>query len=643
VNYRSYLVFFLLGTFVYFQSSSQIEKPVSFHSFEELAYFKNTGGLPNGENNYFVGSGNCEGCHGSDAQGIAYTTASGEDVNVVEDWETSMMALSAKDPFWIAKVSHEGLVNPGHKSTIEDKCTSCHAPLGHFNAHFLGQEHYSLAEVLQDSLALDGVSCVGCHQISESGKSGPDFSGQIDYDTTGVVYGPYENPQIGPMELYSGYTPTESFHITRSEVCASCHTLETETIDLEGNLTGQKFVEQATYHEWLNSSYVFEDKQCQSCHLPRIDEEILIAGILNLEPRSPFGLHYLVGANSFMLNIMKDYSTLLGISAEQEQFDETIERTLAMLQEQSLNLELTETSVSNDLAEYELRIENIAGHKFPSGYPARRAYVEFTLRDAVGDTLFISGKLEENYEVVGMNDTYEEHYDTITESSQVQIYELVIGDVNGDVTTVLERGAMALKDNRLTPAGFKSTHQDYDLMQIAGEALNDDNFNLEDGVEGCGCDIVKYAIPLNGYQGKLTANAKVYYQSAPPKWMAPMFTHQSEEIILFKAMYENADQMPVLVKEAMLGDEDFYDVGISILENGPTIFPNPVRDARFGFTYETGGNISLYDLTGRLLLRQTTRAGAQEIQLEKRLSTGSYLLHFVSENGRQSLLKLLVL
>jgi len=58
--------------------------------------------------------------------------------------------------------------------------------------------------------------------------------------------------------------------------------------------------------------------------------------------------------------------------------------------------------------------------------------------------------------------------------------------------------------------------------------------------------------------------------------MADMFTYQSEEVILFKSMYENADQSPILVKEVMLGDEDFWDVGVSTIDTNPSVFPNPV-------------------------------------------------------------------
>ena len=92
-----------------------------------------------------------------------------------------MMANSAKDPFWRAKVSHETAVNPEHTEELEDKCTSCHAPLGHYGVRFdEGATHFSMAELLEDSLALDGVSCNACHAQSAV-NIGNQFSGLLNF------------------------------------------------------------------------------------------------------------------------------------------------------------------------------------------------------------------------------------------------------------------------------------------------------------------------------------------------------------------------------------------------------------------------------------------------------------------------------
>ena len=83
-------------------------------------------------------SASCRGCHGHDTLGLANINENGEDVNLFSHWESSMMALSAKDPLWRAKVSQEILVNPGHAAELQDKCTSCHAPMGRYNSRFRG-------------------------------------------------------------------------------------------------------------------------------------------------------------------------------------------------------------------------------------------------------------------------------------------------------------------------------------------------------------------------------------------------------------------------------------------------------------------------------------------------------------------------
>ena len=156
-----------------------VTRPDYLHSepnpYHSTAFVSAYGGLPDTLNSLFTGSGKCAGCHSKDPNFFA--SIPGQvfpaipmpddwDINPTDMWRSSLMANSAKDPFWRAKVSHEVAVNPGHQVEIEDKCTSCHAPLGHFAAKHDGIAHYSMEMLLSDSLALDGVSCVACHQLS---------------------------------------------------------------------------------------------------------------------------------------------------------------------------------------------------------------------------------------------------------------------------------------------------------------------------------------------------------------------------------------------------------------------------------------------------------------------------------------------
>ncbi|MFN9799105.1 MAG: hypothetical protein ACK54P_03715, partial [Bacteroidota bacterium] len=87
-----------------------------------------------GANDLLATAGTCDHCHGHDPAGLASVDAEGNDVNVVDAWRSSIMANSARDPFWRAKVSHELAVNPQLQEEIETTCAKCHAPLGPFEA-----------------------------------------------------------------------------------------------------------------------------------------------------------------------------------------------------------------------------------------------------------------------------------------------------------------------------------------------------------------------------------------------------------------------------------------------------------------------------------------------------------------------------
>ena len=636
-NYRNLLLvsipLFALPVLLSTLTVEKAEEIRQFHSQEERAQFQMMlldTTLPNGYNYLFAGSGVCQKCHGFDTLGVASVDESGNDVNLVDDWRATMMANSAKDPFWRAKVSHEVLLHPQYKTEIEDKCTSCHAPMGHFDAKHLGATHYSLAEMDADPLAQDGVSCLACHLQKEEGL-GFSFSGLLNYDTFKVAYGPYTLPLVSPMLTETGYKPKYSPHIFDAGQCAGCHTLITETVDYQGTITGNKFVEQATYHEWLNSAYK-DSVTCQSCHMPDLGKTqvFLVTGAMT-EPRSPYFLHELVGGNVTMLKLLRDNIEALGIKAGPSQFDEVIAKTENMLQNRTLELDLQLLDRDADTARFALKLVNKAGHKFPSGYPSRRAFIEFLVTNEAGDTLFISGKTDDDFEVFGQNSTYEPHYQVINAEDQVQIYELVMGDVNGDVTTVLERADYPIKDNRLPPAGFRITHTAYDTTRIAGAALIDADFNQENGSEGSGSDVVNFHIFTQGDTGPLTVSARVFYQSTPPKWMKEMFDESTPEIEAFRSMFDAADRTPVLVKSVSLDVEEWVNSATeSVVEKFISLYPVPVKDGRIYVSSTQRHDVKVYDMKGRVLDVMKGKSGNYEIKMKEK---GVFFIQFTGKNG----------
>jgi hypothetical protein len=581
---------FILSIF----AAKQNKATSRFHSKEEIASFKMQIG-PIGPGEYFLPSSRCAGCHGKDSLGWANVNEDLVDVNLYDRWSASMMGLSAKDPLWRAKVSHEKLVNPSHGLDLENKCTSCHAPMGHYNAHYNGASHYTISDFDNDSLGIDGVSCAGCHTISPNGV-GTTFSGEINFDTTRIIYGPFVNPMIGPMQLYTGYTPMFSEHIKDSKVCASCHTLITNTADLNGNLTGGEYVEQATYHEYKNSVYSQNNTSCQNCHMARIADPIMIAnGYLSLTPRTPFNQHSFAGANSFMLKLMKANKNSLGINIPDFKFDTTLIATDKMLKEKSVNLTLHFDSVANDSAYFRVKLLNKAGHKFPSGYPSRRAILQFVVKDNNNDTVFKSGILHSDFSVAGENPAFEPHHNVINQSGVSQIYEMVMGDVNAQYTSVLERAAITLKDNRLTPVGFTTSHISYDTVKVSLDALSDPDFNKIGGVEGSGTDEVHFHVPIAGLNSAINATARIIYQTLPPKFVTELFSFNSAPIDTFRNMFNAADKNPIIANaDSLLNLQPVTYTGAQLNKKEDVkVFPSITTDGRV--------NVNAY---GSLELRQ---------------------------------------
>jgi len=618
MKYRPLLFGSLIAVIVFIAALLPIHQPAqAFHTEKEMDLIHMLLNGPIDSNIIFPTASTCEGCHGYDSNGYAMVDFFGNDVNIHDDWRASMMANSAKDPFWRAKVSHELLSTPEEFSEdIQTKCTSCHAPMGHYTAILRGHEHYTMEDLLQDTIGLDGVSCGSCHKIAEE-QIGELHSGNINFDTNRVIYGPYPLPFAGPMEEFVGFEPLFGNHISDAGLCASCHTLLTEPISTDGQLIGTTFVEQATYHEWLNSAYETENVTCQECHLPQLEESVVIsANYKFLEGRSPYGLHEMAGANTFMLRLMKQYREALDIDALPEHFDESIDATFAMLQDKSLDMEVFSQGVEDDTARFELKLVNKAGHKFPSGYPSRRLFIELVLTTENGDTLFHSGGFDENYELPG-EEGVEPHYDMINDPAQVQIYEMAAGDDQGDFTVVLEHAYSMLKDNRLPPLGFTLDDPVYDTTRIVGAAATDENFNYEDGVEGSGSDRLRYHIATQGYVGPVQLKARAYYHSLPPRWVNPIFEASSPAIDTFHAMFTSVDNAPVLVEEVGIDSIVFPVVNSTddpIAQTAPLFYPNPTRNGRVFIGGAQGiQSVRIFSADGRMVEQNNRSVASLEL------------------------------
>ena len=496
---------------------------------------------------FFIGSGDCASCH-SNLQDEA-----GQDVSFAKLWRPSMMANSAKDPLWIAKVESEVLRTPALQGAIEEKCSTCHMPMAYTQAKGDGttiaifDEGFLNPENELHVPAKDGISCALCHQIGSEGLGDPEtFSGNFPIDITTTtrrdVFGRYPDPVVKSM---ASFDATLGEHMGASAGCATCHTLYTNAYDSSGNLKFKGFPEQVPYLEWEESSFSGdEETSCQDCHMPAVAGPARIAKGSRVPAREDFGRHYFDGGNTFMLAMLRDQGLALEVTASSREFRQAIARTADQLAQDTAKLTVTESEVTDELLAVELRVQNLTGHKFPTGIPIRRAWIHLTAVDAAGETIFESGAPLADGRISGNDNdedqtVFEPHYTEITAPDQVQIYETVMADWNDELTYTLLRATAFAKDNRLLPDGFNKVSADDDV-QVFGEAADDDDF-------AGGQDLTRYEIAIDEVSWPVTVSAELLFQPVAYSFVQDLAEGGADFAVRYLDFNDAADQTPALI------------------------------------------------------------------------------------------------
>ncbi|MGB5810548.1 MAG: hypothetical protein WBG86_08470, partial [Polyangiales bacterium] len=290
------------------------------------------------------------------------------------------------------------------------------------------------------------------------------FSGSFMVGEPDRISAQFESPKVKPMKNSLGLTPEHDETFSRSDICGTCHTVHL-TILQDGKKVGTVF-EQTTYPEWAFSEFRtgitanYPDGMgalpsgrpsagnlqltCQQCHMessvfkPRqgfpdglelpdlsrqsqfvskiatiqektnfpASDNTLPAEEIDLERRSGFARHTLVGLNVFFMSMAKQHPNVLGIPRDAKGYmspDPThttinvpyIDRTLKHMQiyarKRTATIAVQSAQLKDDQLVATVRVENGVGHKFPSGVSFRRAFVEFKVLDAQGNTLWGSG------------------------------------------------------------------------------------------------------------------------------------------------------------------------------------------------------------------------------------------------------------
>jgi hypothetical protein len=499
----------------------------------------------------FRTSDRCVACHNE------LKTSKGEDISIGFQWRASIMANSARDPYWQGSVRRESIDHPESKADIEDECSTCHMPITHLAAKAQGKKAevfahlpFSAKQEESDAAAKDGVSCSVCHQIANIGLGTDEtFNGNVKVATPKdkdqrPEYGPFV-PDAGHQRIMQsstgGFVPEQGDQIREAALCGSCHTLKTKALGPGGKEIGA-LPEQMPFQEWLHSDYA-NKRTCQECHMPEVKEAVPITALYG-QPREGMRRHEFIGGNFFLQWILNEHRDELSVGALPEELATASARTADFLGTQAAKVTIRNVASSSSGLAIEVAVENLTGHKLPTAYPSRRAWLHVKVNDKNGKTLFESGALNEDGSIVGNdNDAdphkYEPYYREITSPDQVQIFEPILKDSQGQVTTGLLSAIGYFKDSRLLPYGFDKETAEPDIA-VVGDARQDPNFTDKGAV-------TRYMLNVGDAQGPFHVEAELWYQPIGFRWAHNLEPYKAEDPQRFVGYYTSAAKRSAVV------------------------------------------------------------------------------------------------
>jgi hypothetical protein len=287
-----------------------------------------------------------------------------------------------------------------------------------------------------------------------------------------------------------------------------------------------------------------------------------------------FVRHQLQGLNIFLLEMFSQFMSpdksakpvfsndILGVrksdymSTLSNDLPNSILNFVQAAQHDTATVEVSRPEVTGQSLAAGVTVTNKTGHRFPSGVGFRRLFIEFDVIDndpATGKPKIVwsSGQTNDEGFIIdnGGNILETEYVGTsrnrkgpsqphfygnehpITSSKQVQIYEELIRDSDGNFTTSFIRRDAIVKENRLLPQGW--SREGPAPLSLSGEFLHS-TFPEGDAAKdpsytnGSGTSKVRYEVPLSQLPkgidpSRLTVKATLYYQSIPPYYLLQRF------------------------------------------------------------------------------------------------------------------------
>jgi hypothetical protein len=205
--------------------------------------------------------------------------------------------------------------------------------------------------------------------------------------------------------------------------------------------------------------------------------------------------------------------------------------------------------------------------------------------------------------------------------------------VNQQVTYSLLKAAQFVKDNRLPPVGFTTTHLSYDSIKIVGNANDDTNFNKYGTYQGgTGGDSITYLIPaLPKIEYRITT--EVCYQTVKTQLVDNIRNINHGDINKFVSMYDALPNIPFIMKQKILDivtgvdDEKPLSNKFILEQNYPNPF-NPSTKISWQSPVGSWQTLNVYDVLGNevaTLVDEYRPAGSYEVKFSAEgLTSGIY-------------------
>lgn len=344
--------------------------------------------------------------------------------------------------------------------------------------------------------------------------------------------------------------------------CQDCH-MPRDFHSLDGEVAIDRLTSRIAAIQ--DSTYPLADHS-----LPREELEIPL--------RDDYRRHELVGLNVFLLEMFDQFDPILGIAETDYMTSATtgnrqaIESMVRQGREETATLAIDVVSAAGGKVTADVTVGNLVGHRLPSGVAFRRVWIELLALDESrgGEVVWASGRTNSVGLIVdGLSEEPlpteffagnrpQPHYHgiplpdgtpcppagdsegagagyepppcppPITRQDQVQIYEEVTLDGEGDVTFSFIHRDLHIKDNRLLPRGWVASGT-FDSEIVREFMESTDPVGVGDDPDYAsnspGFDRVRYIIPVpEGVDpSDLALQATLYSQSFQPYWLKRRF------------------------------------------------------------------------------------------------------------------------